>query len=159
MDQWIFAYGSNMHLADLKRWFRESGQSGGDIARSEAATLADYRLVWNYYAVKRHGGGANVEAAPGSVLHGVALLVDAPTLAGIDRKEGYPHVYNRCSVDVALRAGPIVRSYLYQVMPVHRRREFIAPTARYLDLLIQGAREHALPEAHLEGLRRVATCD
>ena len=54
----IFAYGSNMHLADLNRWLQEQG--GGVVGQFgvKVGRLLNYRLAWNYYSVSRGGGGS-----------------------------------------------------------------------------------------------------
>ena len=78
---WVFAYGSNMHLPDLARWAAERGLPTPVVRCARVATLEGYALTWDYRSPTRRGGAANVRPAPGTSTPGVALQVDAPTLA------------------------------------------------------------------------------
>lgn len=158
---WVFAYGSNMHLADLRRWFRMKGRPEGTIVRVEAAELSGWRLVWNYYSRARVGGAANIEPAAGDAVHGAALLVDDVALEGIDAKEGHPGRYDRGSEprDIRLRSGARVPAWVYVVRPEFHRSPVVAPTREYLELMIGAGREHGLPDAYLAQLLDTPTVD
>ena len=92
--EWVFAYGSNLHIQDLKHWLRHYGYSDEGIIQVLPAILDNYRLVWNYYSPVRKGGAANVEPAPGHQVLGALLELTPETLPGIDRKEGHPKRYS-----------------------------------------------------------------
>jgi gamma-glutamylcyclotransferase (GGCT)/AIG2-like uncharacterized protein YtfP len=156
---WVFAYGSNMELGDLEHWFTRSAEPWGRLLEVSRAQLPDFRLVWNFYSETRRGGAANVEPFAGHTLHGLALLVDDVVFAGIDKKEGYPHVYDRTQKLVELASGARVDAWVYRVSPERARREFVAPTRHYRGLLIQGARAHGLPAFYIEELERLETQD
>lgn len=156
---WVFAYGSNMELGDLNRWLTEARLPAGELYRSEPATLPGFRLVWNYYAASRAGGAANVERHAVSVLHGVALHVDGILLAGIDRKEDHPEVYERTLAPARLATGEDVDAWVYVVKPEHIQPDYVPPTRHYRGLLIQGARHHRLPAFYIEELERLRTID
>jgi len=156
---WVFAYGSNMELGDLRRWLTEARLPPGELYRSVPATLPGFRLVWNYFAPSRAGGAANIERHDGSVLYGVALHVDAVLLAGIDRKEGHPGIYERTLVPARLDTGEAVDAWVYIVRPEHVQPEYVPPTRHYRGLLIQGARNHRLPAFYIEELERLRTID
>jgi gamma-glutamylcyclotransferase (GGCT)/AIG2-like uncharacterized protein YtfP len=115
--------------------------------------------VWNFYSETRKGGAANVEPCKGHTLHGLALLVDHVVFAGIDKKEGYPHVYDRATSFVELASGARVEAWVYRVNPERTRQEFVAPTRHYRGLLIQGARTHGLPAFYIDELERLQTSD
>jgi gamma-glutamylcyclotransferase (GGCT)/AIG2-like uncharacterized protein YtfP len=159
LGTWVFAYGSNMELRDLEHWFVRSAEPWGRLIEATRAHLPDYRLVWNFYSETRKGGAANVEPYPGHTLHGLALLVDEVVFAGIDKKEGYPHVYDRKQSRVELASGARVDAWVYQVKPERTRPDFVAPTRHYRGLLIQGARAHGLPAFYIEELERLQTRD
>ncbi len=164
---WVFAYGSNMDLDDLRRWFDEKRRPWGTLHRAVSATLPGFSLVWNFYSKTRKGGAANVrlnafEEAPSlgtPRLPGVALHVDAVMFDGIDRKEGYPHVYGRTEVAVDLSTGERVDAWVYVLKSERESTDFVPPTTHYRGLLIRGARAHGLPEAHIEELERLPTLD
>lgn len=158
-SSWVFAYGSNMELTDLDRWFRSARLPRGELFRSIPATLPGFRLVWNYYADSRAGGAANIEPFSGHELHGVALEVDDVLLAGIDRKEDYPTVYDRLVARARLHTGEEIDSWVYMVRPEHTRSTYVPPTRHYRGLLIQGARAHRLPAFYIEELERLQTVD
>jgi len=158
---WLFAYGSNMHLNDLKRWFSTSNLPPGRIVQARSGKLAGYRLVWNYHAPVRGGGAANIEPAADELdeLPGVLLQVDQVALDGIDQKEGHPHRYRRRAVEPQLSTGEKLRAFTYiaegaQVVP-----HFVPPTRHYLNLLIEGARAFSLPEQHIRALMALRTVD
>lgn len=159
--QWVFAYGSNMAVEDLRSWLAAHGYSPDGIARIEAATLPGYRLVWNYYSVSRGGGAANVEPCAGRNLPGLALLVDAKTLAGIDQKEGHPNYYRRGSSQrvVRLKSGEDISAWVYVAVPERCSARPGPPRRAYLALLRKAAREHALPDWYIAELEATPTAD
>jgi GNAT superfamily N-acetyltransferase/gamma-glutamylcyclotransferase (GGCT)/AIG2-like uncharacterized protein YtfP len=155
----VFAYGSNMHLRDLARWMerRELGQPG--IARVEQAHLPGHTLVWEYCSPLRGAGAANVAPRGGCEVPGLVLHVDARTFQALDRKEGYPDRYHRGSAPIELRRpdGSRTEGWVYRVLGRWQRAEPIYPQTDYLGLLLEGAREHGLPQWHVERLRRTPT--
>lgn len=156
----VFAYGSNMDLEDLRRFF-DAHACPGHVERALPATLRGHRLVWNYFSRARGGGAANVEPAPGAELPGLVLWVDAAALAGIDLKEGHPTRYRRGPkrVAVELASGALERAWLYVVLPQFRQERTVPPTRSYLSLMIAAAERHGLPAWHVEALRATDTAD
>lgn len=156
---WVFAYGSNMALPDLQGWFERAGQPWGRLLEVQAAQLPGFRLVWNFYSETRAGGAANVERHAEHTLHGLALLVDDVLFAGLDRKEGYPQLYDRTKNRIALARGESVEAWVYEVRPENTRAEYVAPTRHYRSLLVGGARTHGLPSVYIAELESVITSD
>jgi gamma-glutamylcyclotransferase (GGCT)/AIG2-like uncharacterized protein YtfP len=153
---WVFAYGSNMHLADVKRWFGARA-APFRIDRVERAELHDHRLVWNYYSRARRGGAANVARRVGTSVWGAALLVDSHTVRGLDRKEGHPHLYRRELGWLRVDRAGWVHAWIYRVGARHTRQSFTAPTAHYKSLLVAGAAQLQLPQSYHHALRRLPT--
>ena len=154
------AYGSNMHLPDLRAWLDRHRFPTDGILDARAAVLPDFALVWNYFAAARSGGAANVEPRRQSEVHGVALCVDDATLAGIDAKEGHPTLYDRGPQPLAVRWSDDqggVSAWVYQVVPAQRSATPVFPTSHYLGLLLEGGRAFGLSETYLESLRSSAT--
>lgn len=156
---WVFAYGSNMHLEDLEGWFVRSAEPWARPLRAVPASLAGFRLVWNFHSDSRAGGAANVERAHGHMLHGLGLLVSEPVFQGIDKKEGYPLVYGRELVSIALSGGEAVDAWVYAVQPDRTRESFVPPTKHYRNLLIVGAKAHRLPAFYIDELESIQTAD
>jgi len=155
--EWVFAYGSNMNLDDLRRWLGEHGHRACSIERFAPAVLADYQLVWNYFSGRRNGGAANIEVARGARLPGLALYVDAATFAAIDEKEGHPHWYSRGTTPLAcqLLDGTAIEAWVYIARPEHCTTVPQWPTREYRDLLVSAAIMHGLPAEHVAALQQV----
>ena len=147
-----------MHLDDLHRWFAASNLPPGRILQAQAGTLIGYRLVWNYYSKVRGGGAANVEPAEND-LPGVLLELDQAALRALDRKEGHPSRYRRARADAVLAGGGRVLAQVYVAEPAHRQKRYVAPTRHYLSLLLEGARNFALPSEHIRSLEMLETVD
>ena len=159
--EWVFAYGSNMNLGDLRGWLAAQGHSGDGIRRVELAILPGYRLVWNYRSITRDGGAANVAPCAGRNLPRLALSVDARTLATIDRKEGHPRYYSRASAPIVVRLqrGEDISAWVYIAVPERCSAAPVPPRRAYLDLLLKAAREHALPAWYVAELEATTTAD
>lgn len=156
MKHRVFAYGSNMHLPDLRGWMRGRGHGDAEVLSSAAATLWGWELVWNYRSPARNGGAANVRERIGAALPGVILEVDDAGLRALDEKEGHPGRYSRGESPVALDgSGGEAGAWLYVVRPEFRVEGMIPPRRAYLELVLAGARAHGLPEAHLRELEGV----
>jgi cation transport regulator ChaC len=149
---WVFAYGSNMHLADLHSWFERTGHPLV-VHGVERALLVEHRLVWNYYSQRRAGGAANVERRRDTQVWGAALSIDPSSLHGFDRKEGHPRIYRRIERPIRLARGPWVAAWVYTVTRAHRRTGLVAPEPHYHSLLLQGAAQLQLPERYQAELR------
>lgn len=155
---WVFAYGSNMDLDDLKGWLSTSNLPPGRIVQAQAAKLVGYRLVWNYFSKGRAGGAANIE--PDSCdLPGVALRVDEALLRAIDVKEGFPNRYDRVLTRAVLGSGRSIRAWAYVVLSEHRANHAVPPTRHYKSLLVRGAIRFNLPMSHISELEKLSTCD
>ncbi len=146
----VFAYGSNMHLPDLRRWMEGRGHGDGSILASSGALLDGWELVWNYRSPTRKGGAANVRERAGAVLPGVVLEVDAGGLRALDAKEGHPGRYSRGDALVEVQiSGGTTGAWLYVVRPEFRSEGMVPPRRAYLELVLAGARAHGLPDKHL----------
>jgi gamma-glutamylcyclotransferase (GGCT)/AIG2-like uncharacterized protein YtfP len=155
--EWVFAYGSNMNVDDLRTWLAERGLGSDSLKSVVRATLRDYRLVWNYYSTGRRGGAANIEMSPGHALPGVVLQVDSATRAAIDQKEGHPRYYSRGTTTFNLHTddGTAISAWVYIARPERCRMTPEWPTRAYRDLLVQAAVTHGLPEEHVAALKQV----
>jgi hypothetical protein len=158
---WVFAYGSKMDVDDLRGWLAKKGHGADGLVRVERATLAGYRLVWNYRSVSRDGGAANVEPCEGRDLPGLALFVNAKTLKAIDQKEGHPRYYSRGSSTrtVRLHDGGEIAAWLYVAVQARCSVTPVWPRRKYLQLLVDAARKNALPAWHVAELEATSTVD
>lgn len=115
---------------------------------SEAAELRDHRLAFVQPGLRWiEPAFASVLEAPGCTVHGVLHLLRPGDLERLDRYESRAHARLERTVHAATR-GPL-RAWMY----VARRPVFgRAPSRRYVELLVRGAREHGLPEAWIREL-------
>ena len=159
--EWVFAYGSNMNLDDLRAWLTQGGHATDGIKSIARAILRDHKLVWNYYSKGRNGGAANVEASPGRVLPGIALQVDSATRAAIDQKEGHPTYYSRgtATYELLTDSGLTIAAWVYVARPERCKATSEWPTREYRELLVVAAIAHALPEAHITYLKQLPVRD
>jgi hypothetical protein len=145
---WYFAYGSNMSPAifvDRRR-----------MAPLEAccAAVDGYRLCFDIPIGPGQRAVANLRADAAARTHGIAYLLTVADGERLDRSEGVPNLYRREPVDLHVPGAGGVRGFTYcSPISVAGRR----PSARYLDLLLHGARTHGLPPdwvAYLEAFER-----
>jgi hypothetical protein len=118
--------------------------------RSLAAALPGWALRFNHPgAPPREPVFASIDPDPAATVHGVAHAISPAEAAALDRFE---QGYHRVPVPLHLADGTIVAGYAYQTnQPCPEG----VPSARYLGLLLEGARAHTLPApliAQLEAL-------
>jgi gamma-glutamylcyclotransferase (GGCT)/AIG2-like uncharacterized protein YtfP len=162
----VFAYGSNMHIGDLRRVVEANGRPIGTLASVEAAALPGYRLTFDYYSRARRGVAANVtESGTGvasyteSEVFGTVLHVDDLLLSALDEKEGHPYRYRRVERRVLLRSGESMLAWVYVVTSACRVSAGVVPSRHYLDLIVEAAVVHSLPESYVRSLRAVRAPD
>jgi len=133
-----FAYGSNMARSRMLRRVPEAEDLG-------SARLDD----WAFQCSKSGVDGsakANLVARPGAEVWGVVYRLPTSRVPGLDLIESG---YRRKTVTVAL-GDQALRCEVYVS---DRLTDDPTPFDWYRALMIAGAEEHALPEAHLERLR------
>lgn len=141
-----FAYGSNLHL----RQFRRRCPGSTPLKR---ARLPGYRLAFKRYSKTRKGGVADVVEDAGSEVWGALYEIDGACLDALDRFEEAPRAYRRDTVRVTDDDGVELEAFIYFA---NKTGDF-APSRQYLGLIINGARDHNLPEEYIESLQAVRT--
>lgn len=140
---WYFAYGSNMCAGIFveRRGMRPSAATWGWIE--------DFRLCFDLPVGPGERGVANLVREPGARTCGVLYRITADEGERLDRSEGVPAgYYRRIAVTVSTAEGCIA-AFTYQSSFASPRRK---PSRRYLGLLLDGAREHGLPDEYLAAL-------
>lgn len=148
---WYFAYGSNMQRATF------SGRRGISYNRALAARIAGWRIAFDKMPLFPIGESfATLVADPHGEALGVLYEIGAEELAHVELTEGVLiGNYERATV-TATPLLPLPEKTVNAVTLVSsRRREGMRPSRRYMDLLIEGAREHQLPESYVAFLRAV----
>lgn len=147
MDPWYFAYGSNLHHAQL---IERCGQLSASDEPPRLVRLPNYRLAFNM-----DGGDGEVYAniiTPGNGVLGVIYRCNAAALAKLDV---YETGYDRLDVTVVDEQGSKLPAIAYIAQPtnvtVERR-----PHAEYLQIILTGARAHGLPPDYIREIERLA---
>lgn len=145
-----FGFGSNMNITSLRA-------KGIKPLSSRRAVLHGWRLRFNVQHFFRHEGGVgNIEQteATDDLVQGVLHECPDEALASLDAMEAYGHGYDRITVEVeAEREGSAERvpAFTYVGMP-----EFIddacLPSRRYLNIVIDGARQSGLDSDYVQNL-------
>jgi cation transport regulator ChaC len=141
---WYFAYGSNM----CRSIFCE--RRGMNPLAVRTGWLEGYRIRFHLPVGPGERGVANLEPEVGVRTHGVLYLLGAAELDRLDRSEGVDRgYYRRIPVEVFVGEEEYVPAFTY-LSPW--RSEGRKPSARYLGLLLEGARQHRLPVEYVQFL-------
>lgn len=147
-DSWYFAYGSNLNIG-------QKTSRTGSIRRSIPCKLLGYRLAFN----KRGNNGsvyANIIPEMGSTVWGIAYLCSPSALSAMDRYEGVSEGhYLQCDVELVSQSGEILRAVTYIAGSAHVCEDG-SPADEYLNLIVEGAVSHGLPEDYIESIKRIA---
>jgi Uncharacterized conserved protein len=138
-----FAYGSNM----ATRLMTETCPDHRLLGR---ARLDGYRLAFTRRSIKTGTGVADIVPDPNATVWGALYEVNEDCIARLDRKEGQPWAYARTDVTVHLNSGERHAAFTYVVS--EPEADEVHPSKLYLDSIIEGAREHSLPEAYVASL-------
>lgn len=85
---------------------------------------------------------ADVREEPGVVTDGVLWKITDTCLAALDILEGYPHYYERKTVNVEHPELGVVEALVYYM---NDQSDLAAPHDSYYDMLIEGYTEHGVP--------------
>jgi sulfite reductase (NADPH) flavoprotein alpha-component len=138
---WYLAYGANMSRRVLAR-------RGLAPLSSEPARLDGYRLSFSHPGLLPvEPAFANLEPEAGGTVHGVLHHLSTADMARLDRMEGAEYLHEEVAVVGAVSGAVRARAYR-NPHPV----EGLRPSRRYLRGLVEGAREHGLPEDWVQAL-------
>ncbi len=147
-DSWYFAYGSNLSVR------RMEGRTG-ETHPAKIARLADHRFAFN----QRCGDGpvhANIVPQPDAVVWGVIYRCSPRALERLDEYEAVAEgQYERLAVTVFLEDGTPVSAMAY-IAGTACTSEEGRPTAEYLAQVVNGAREHGLPQGYVRWIEELA---
>lgn len=141
-----FGFGSNLNITSLLA-------KGVEPLASRRAVLHGWRLRFNVQHFFQHEGGVgNIERSevPGDRVFG--MLYDCPdeALAPLDAMEAYGHGYDRINIEVKVD-GERVPALTYVGMPGFIDDDCL-PSRRYLNIMIDGARQAGLDPDYVQHL-------
>jgi len=140
---WYFAYGSNMCPAIFLE------RRGMRPLATRPAFIDGFVLAFDIPVGPGERGVANLLVAAEARVHGVAYLLTTADAEHLDRTEGVPRVYRRDSVEIGCAEGELLAGFTYRSTISAAGRK---PSARYLGLLLEGARLHGLPADYVRRL-------
>ena len=145
---WYFGYGSNM----APKTFLE--RRGMQPLAVGVARLPGWALCFDLPVGPGERAVANLQPMPGASTWGVAYRLAVTDCERLDRSEGVPHgVYDRLAVEVYRDDDPApLPAFTYLS---RHRQPGRKPSARYLRLLLDGARHHGLPADWVTRLERI----
>src|SRR4029453_13165375 len=144
---WYFAYGSNLNLATF------TGRRRMRPLQMRWGWLNGYRLCFDIPVGPGERGVANICAEAGARICGVLYQLTNDAAGRLDRTEGVEQgVYRRIPVTVTVDGDQRIEAFAYQsTLTMDGRR----PSARYIGLLLEGAREHRLPDEYVRYLESI----
>lgn len=141
---WYFAYGSNMSRAIFLE------RRAMHPLATRRGRLEGHRLCFNLPVGPGERGVANLAPVAGGRTWGVLYLLTGEEFDRLDRTEGvHRGFYRRAAVEVVVDGGDRIGAFTYLSSGAWEGRK---PSARYLGLLVEGAREHGLPDEYVAAL-------
>jgi len=138
-----FAYGSNLLLKKM----REVVPSAVPCS---VARLSGYRLKFHKKSID---GSAKCDAFrtgdEQDVVHLVVYEIDEKEKPNLDRAEGLGCGYNEVEIEVKGDGGPVT-AFMY-VADSEYIDNTLQPYTWYKQYVLEGARQHGLPESYIEG--------
>lgn len=140
---YYFAYGSNLSTAFIRDY-----TPGARFVMK--ADLPNYKVEFRHYSENLGGGISSIVEAPGSLVKGVIYDVPESELEQLDILESVPEgIYRRDTYVVLGENGQWQRADLYRVSTPTGP---YTPSRRYVEFMIEGAREHGLDAEYVEQL-------
>ena len=138
-----FAYGSNM----CTRYLRDCCPSAEPVM---PAVLANFHIEFRRFSTNLGGGISTIQPAPGEIVHGVLFTIPRAEIEALDVLENVPDgLYARDTFMMLDATGAWRRAELYRIVTPEGP---FAPADQYIDWMLEGAREHGLPDDYIAGI-------
>ncbi len=148
-DRWYFAYGSNL-------WSEQMERRTGPIRDARRCRLDGYRLAFDKRGSTRSPVFANIVEERDAVVWGVAYLCNDEAIEQMNRFEGLAKGhYVHANVRVVIDSGEVLDALTYVAGP-GQVCDPGAPSAQYLNLILDGAAHHQLPTEYVDSIRELA---
>jgi hypothetical protein len=151
-----FAFGSNLDPEQMRERCPAHRQIG-------VAVLRDHKLVFPIFSESWAGGVASLQLSHGNDVWGVLHELSEEDLAALDGHEGFRgpgdahNLYERQHVWVELvrpEDGSVPRRVKAEAYLAHTANPS-APSRRYMEAVVRGARAHRLPDDYIAVLTRI----
>jgi cation transport regulator ChaC len=141
---WYFAYGSNLDPGVFE------GRRRMHPTDACPARLDGWRLVFDLPVGPGERAVANVRPDVLADVHGVAYRITRNEARHLDRTEGvHRGYYKRIAIELIAAEGDSLDAFTYASPHGQPGRK---PSARYMGLILRGARHHGLPADYLAWL-------
>lgn len=156
-DVWYFAYGSNLNVAQLMTRI-------GKWKAARKAVLKNHKLTFDICSPSWGGGVADIVESEGNSVKGAIYRISKEQLYVLDTYEGYngkgrQNFYERnepeCPMPV-ISQGRKVGVVTYWVANKSAKIEFIKPTNKYMETLVEGLRQHGWDEKVVQEVEAIA---
>jgi len=114
--------------------------------------LPSYELSFTHYSSGWNGGVADIVEKEGQEVWGLVFEITEPDLESLDVYEGYPDVYTRFQVAVHTDATTLQGVWVYSVVD---KKDIIAPSQHYLNIIRSAAKQFAFPQSYQTSLSEV----
>ncbi len=146
MEKWYFAYGSNLKRDRLRERI-------GPWKQEQRALLKGFVLTFAKGYSNHESGYANIKACSETQVEGAVYLIAEDQFRDLDRCEGVAlGVYRRRSVIVETD-GKSIPATTYEM---NKEVCSLRPSADYLNLVLDGLREHGYAEIIIKKVEETA---
>jgi gamma-glutamylcyclotransferase (GGCT)/AIG2-like uncharacterized protein YtfP len=139
-----FAYGSNISLKQMTHRCPSAKTYSKGV-------LKEYRIIFPIWSKRWGGGAAGIRPEQGRQVEGVVYELSEEDLKTLDKFEAVDKgLYYRKEIKVIVEDGSSLEAWVYITTS---QDSSYPPSKRYLDTIIEGAREHDLSEEFMEYLK------
>merc|ERR1712227_11453 len=143
-----FGYGSNL----LRHRILIQNPTAQFIA---TAKLNNYQLDFNHASSRWKGAVATITECQGKDVWGVVWRLNSSDMQNLDEQEGvHTGIYKPVQIQVDTGGGECLSCRSYQLLKSSTDKR---PSPHYLDVIIRGAVQNALPEDYITQLRSIET--
>ena len=136
---YYFAYGSNLN-------HKQTNCRCPDNKYIARVYLDNYKFVYDGCSSNRGGAVANILELSDSIVWGGLYEISKSDLVKLDKREGYPNIYDRKELKVKDDQGNIYKAITY-----FRIGEKIGiPSSEYRKIIIDGAKDCSLPDNYVK---------
>lgn len=151
-NELVFAYGSNMDIAQMKKRCPYS-ELQPFVARLEGG-----KLCFPRHSEERNGGVGSIVRDRKEAVWGVVYRITPKDLERLDGYEGVSAgAYRRERIAVTAKNGKKCAVWTYLAVPLDIPPKNYAPSKEYLALFIRGAHYFKLPSAYIQRLQEIET--
>lgn len=138
-----FGYGSNLNINFMRKYCPST-------QFFMKAILPNFFIEFPYYSKNLKGGISSIIENPGEYVQGILYKIPKKEMEKLDIEESVPEgLYKRETFMVFGEDGKWYKADLYRVVDTSQR---FPPSIKYLEIMIDGAKEEKLDPAYIKKL-------